>query len=206
MRPRTQNEEALILRTLLSRFDIPKCFVESASAAGNSIARRSPSNWKACCWMATATMSPSRRLSSEADYPAALDHTRNPRSSSRICARPRHESVDRRGRKRYWFSKTSSLAAAIIISNIILRSAPGRYRALFAFIQYREAHASGTYYGASLTALCHWRSVHARLWLSGWEPAGSMPLRSVRSPGADDRPLDPQHANREQMFWDLSGG
>lgn len=209
VRPHTQNDESLVLRTLLSRFDIPKTFVEFGFGGWEFNCADLVNDWDGLLidgdpynitigevilpprisvrerWITLETMDEIRQWCAGRDLGIL--------------------SVDVDGND-YWFLEALiDLNPAIIIaeynSTFGLRPVTVPYDPQFDYV---AKHPSRYYHGASLTALAHLARKNGYSLIEvGMTGVNAFFVRTEML-GPDDIPLNPIHAYREKFWWDGS--
>jgi hypothetical protein len=205
-RPRTQNEEGMILRTILSRFDIPKRFIEFGFGGWEFTCAELAAEWEGL-------------LIDGDPYNVTIARIILP---SRITAWQRWLTLETMGEIRkwcagrelgilsvdvdgndYWFLQALiDLKPALIVaeynSSFGLRPISVPYDPEFDYV---VKHPSRYYHGASLTALAHLAGIHGYSLIEvGASGVNAFFIRSDLLE-RDDIPLDPAHAYREKFWW-----
>ena len=208
-KPTTQNDEALILETLLSRFDVPKCFIEFGFGG-----------WEFNC--APLAFEWDGLLVDGDNYNVRIARTILPR---RVVTKQLWITLETMGEIRryaegrdigilsidvdgndYWFWESLiDLKPAMLIaeynSTFGLRPVTVPYDPQFDY----QAQEFYTYHGASLTALAKLFAAHDYSLIDvSKSGVNSFFIRNDLL-GPEDRPLDPKTAYRDQFHGDRSG-
>ncbi len=201
-RPKTQNDEALILKTLLSRYDVPKRFLEIGFGGWEFNCAPLAYEWEGTLVdgdqynVTIANTILPKRVKAKRMW-VTLETIRSLRTDNLGIL-----SIDVDGND-YWFWKELiDLKPAILIaeynSTFGLRPVTIPYDPAF---NYKE-HEGWTYYGASLTALAKLFEDYALIEVSTSGVNAFFVRRDLL--GKHDRPLDPETAYREQYYIDGS--
>ncbi len=207
-KPTTQNDEALILATLLSRFDVPKCFIEFGFGG-----------WEFNC--APLAFEWDGLLVDGDNYNVRIARTILPRrvvakqlwitletlSEIRAYAEGRDIgilSIDVDGNDYWFWESLIDLKPAMLIaeynSTFGTRPVTVPYDPNFDY----RSHEGWTYYGASLTALAKLFASHDYSLIDVFTSGVNSFFVRNDLLGPEDRPLDPVKAYREQPHVDGS--
>jgi hypothetical protein len=207
--PESQNEESAVLRKLLSRFDVPKRFVEFGFGGWEFTCASLAKEWEGLLLDGDAynitiarTILPKRVTAVQQWITLeTLDTIREWAAGRPIGVL----SIDVDGND-YWFMEALiDLRPGIIVIeyNSVFGQRPVSvpYEADFAYF---EKHPSRYYFGTSLAAVCSLAERHGYSLIEvGASGVNAFFVRSDLM-GPDDIALDPVHAYREPRFYDGS--